>query len=106
MAKFVGNIGFAIQSETVPDSGNWESNITEKKYYGDIVNASYKWSDDSKINEDLNISNKFSIVANKFAIENIGSMLYVEWKGVKWKIMTAEFYPPRINLYVGGIYNG
>lgn len=105
MAKFVGEIGFSLDPSEVPDSGIVVPEITEIKYHGDIMNATYKWNDNSKINEDLNISNKFSVVANSFAIENIGHMLYVKWNGVKWKIITAELVFPRITLYVGGLYN-
>ena len=105
MAKFVGKIGFSIESEDAAETGIWAPAITEVKYHGDILNATYKWNDNSKVNEDLNISNKFSVVANSFAVENIGKMLYVEWHGVKWKIITAEVSFPRIILYVGGLYN-
>ena len=105
MAKFVGYIGFSVESEDVPEFGIWVSTITEKKYHGDILNATYKWNDNSKVNEDFNISNKFSVVANNFAVENIGNMLYVKWNNVKWKIITAELVYPRIILYVGGLYN-
>lgn len=105
MAKFVGEIGFSQDPCDVPDSGIIVPEIKEIKYHGDIMNATYKWSDNSKVNEDLNISNKFSVVANSFAINNIGRMLYVKWNGVKWKIITAELAFPRIILYVGGLYN-
>jgi len=106
MAKFVGKIGFSLESEDAAETGIWAPTMTEKKYYGDILNDTRKWNENSKVNEDLNISNKFSIVANKFAVENIGYMLYVVWHGFKWKIITAEIQGPRIILYVGGQYNG
>ncbi len=106
MAKFSGKIGFSLEAEDANGNGVWTPTIVEKHYYGDIVNATYKWNDNSKVNEDLNISNKFSVVANDFAIKNIGCMLYVLWNGVKWKIITAEIYGPRIILYIGGLYNG
>ena len=106
MAKFSGKIGFSVESEDGAETGNWGPQITEKQYYGDIMNDTRKWVDGSKINDDFNISNKFSVVANSFAIENIGGMKYVDWHGVKWKIITAEIQPPRIVIYVGGLYNG
>lgn len=106
MAKFVGKIGFSLEPDDVSETGIAVPVITEKTYYGDIMNATYKWNDNSKVNEDLNISNKFSVVANSFAVNNIGRMLYVDWKGTKWKIITAELAWPRITLYVGGLYNG
>lgn len=105
MAKYCGMIGFSLESEDMAGIGIWTPVIEERKYHGDIMNSSYKWNNDTKVNEDINVSNKFSIVADRFAIDNIGCMRYVEWNGVKWKIITAEFYYPRINLYVGGVYN-
>lgn len=105
MAKFSGKIGFSLESEDGGETGIWAPQVTEKQYYGDIMNDTRKWNDDSKVNENLNISNKFSIVANRFAIENIGYMRYVVWHGFKWKIITAEISGPRIVLYVGGLYN-
>lgn len=105
MAKFSGKIGFSLEAEDAAETGIWSQQITEKHCYGDIMNDTRKWNDNSKVNEDLNISNKFSVVANKFAIENIGYMLYVKWHGFKWKIITAEISGPRIILYVGGLYN-
>ena len=105
MAKFSGEIGFKFQPD-IGSVGVWEPTITEKHYYGDIVNDVYKWNDGSKVNSDLNISNKFSIVANSFAVDNLGCMAYVKWRGVKWRIITAEIFGPRIILYIGGLYNG
>ncbi len=106
MAKFSGDIGFSMESEDAAETGIFTPVIVEKHYYGDILNDTRKWNDNSKINEDLNISNKFSVVANSFAIENLGYMIYVVWRGFKWKIITAEISGPRIILYVGGLYNG
>lgn len=107
MAKFSGKIGFSVQSEEAYETGIWSPSITEKHYYGDILDENFKWQEDSsKVIDDLNISNRISIVANSFAINNIGSMLYVVLYGVKWKIMTAQVKAPRIILYLGGIYNG
>lgn len=105
MAKFVGEIGFSWESEDEDETGVWTQNVIERHYHGDIMNATYKWNDNQKVNEDLNISNKFSVVADSFAIKNIFNMLYVKWNGAKWKIITAELQSPRIILYVGGLYN-
>ncbi len=105
MAKFSGKIGFEIQNEDGSDTGIWGPTITERQYYGDIMSNVYKWSDGSKVNEDLNVSNKFSVVADNFAIKNLGRMLYVTWEGEKWRIITAEVIKPRIILYIGGLYN-
>lgn len=106
MAKFSGKIGFVKNSETYEGSGVWIEEIVEKPYRGDVVNDVIKWQDSSRVNENLNISNKFSIVADTFAMQNIGNMRYVEYYGTKWKIMTVEINRPRIVIYLGGLYNG
>ena len=106
MAKFSGNIGFVKNAETYEGSGVWIEEIIEKPYRGDVVNDVIKWQDSSKVNENLNISNKFSIVADTFAMQNIGNMRYVDYCGTKWKIMTVDINRPRIIIYLGGLYNG
>lgn len=106
MAKFVGEIGFSYENEDADETGVWDQHVIERHYHGDIMNATYKWNDNQKVNEDLNISNKFSVVADSFAMKNLYNMLYVKWNGVKWKIITTELSSPRLILYVGGIYNG
>lgn len=106
MAKFSGMIGFVRNVETYAGSGVWIEDIIEKQYRGDVINDVVKWQDTSKVNEDLNISNKFSIVADAFAMRNIGNMRYVDYLGTKWKINTVEINRPRIILYLGGLYNG
>ena len=37
---------------------------------------------------------------------NLGVMRYVKYGGMAWKIDRVEILYPRINLTVGGVYNG
>ena len=105
--KFFGKVGFMITEETAQSV--WEEKITEREYYGDVNRVSRRWeSTQEKLNDDLNISNEISIVADAFATQNFQQIRYVEWMGVKWKVPTATLDPdrPRIILMVGGVYNG
>lgn len=104
MAKFYGNIGFVKTVETSPDI--WETVETVKRYRGDLVRNQRRWEDSESINEDLTISNEISIVADKFAYENIDAMKWVEVMGAKWKVNSVTIDYPRITLTVGGVYNG
>lgn len=104
MAKFYGNIGFVKTVETSPDI--WETVETVKRYRGDLVRNQRRWEDNESINEDLTISNEISIVADKFAYENIDAMKWVEVMGAKWKVNSVTIDYPRITLTVGGVYNG
>lgn len=104
MAKFCGNIGYGLTVEKKP--GVWDKDVVVKAYRGDIVNQRFQHQPSGEVNDNLNIANRISIVANKFAYDNFASMLYVEYMGFKWKIKTAEVEYPRIILEVGGLYNG
>ena len=106
MAKFSGMIGFVKNAETYEGSGVWIEETIERPYRGDVINDVMRWKDSTLVNESLNISNKFSIVADAFAMQNIGNMRYVDYLGTKWKIMTVEINRPRIVIYLGGLYNG
>ena len=105
MAKFYGVIGYAVPEETVP--GVWEDVITERDYFGDVLNNTSKWSSDSDSTiDELNVNNRFSILADPFAYENFQAMKYIKFMGVNWKITSVDVQYPRLILTAGGTYNG
>ena len=104
MAKFYGMIGYAETVETEP--GIWDERITERSYYGDLIRNTRKLQTSEGVNDDVNLSNEISIVADPFAYQNFHSMRYVEYMGAKWKIINVEVQHPRLILSVGGVYNG
>lgn len=104
MAKFYGAIGYALSQETVP--GVWEDVVIEKKYRGDVVLDQRRWRAEEKVNDDLNLDNSISIIANAYAYNNIGTMKYIVWNNTPWKIQSFSINRPRIVIQIGGIYNG
>lgn len=104
MAKWFGKIGFAEAKETSP--GVWSEEIVDHEYYGDVLRNSRRLQASDKLNDDINISNEISIVADPFANNNFHSMRYIEFMGAKWKITNAEVKYPRLVLTIGGLYNG
>ena len=104
MAKFYGKIGFADTVETAP--GVWTEQIVERNYFGDIIRNTRRLQSSDQLNDDINISNEFSIVADPYANNNFHSMCYIEFMGAKWKITNVEDRYPRLILTVGGVYNG
>ncbi len=104
MAKFYGKIGFADTVETAP--GVWTEQIVERNYFGDIIRNTRRLQSSDQLNDDINISNEFSIVADPYANNNFHSMRYIEFMGAKWKITNVEDRYPRLILTVGGVYNG
>ncbi len=104
MAKFYGKIGYSTTVEAVP--GVWEEQISEHQYYGELVRNMRKLQGSEYLNDNINIANEVSILADPFAYENFHSMKYIEFMGTKWKITSVEVQYPRLILTIGGEYNG
>lgn len=104
MAKWYGVIGYAETVETEP--GVWTEQITERNYYGDLVRNTRKLQSASQVNDNINIANQLSIVADPYANQNFHAMRYAEFMGTKWKITDVEVQYPRLVLSIGGVYNG
>ena len=104
MAKFYGKIGYANTVETKP--GVYEEQIVERFYYGDLIRNTRRLQSADQINDDINISNEISIVADPYATNNFHTMRYAVFMGTKWKISNVEVSYPRLILTLGGVYNG
>ena len=106
MAKYYGIVGYVESIETSP--GIWNDKVTECHYSGDVTRNTSRWNTSSdSTNDDFNINNEISIVADPFAYQNFHNIKYAEFMGVKWKVTNVEFAQrPRITLTLGGKYNG
>lgn len=104
MAKFYGKIGYASMVETKP--GVYEEQIVERSYYGDLIRNTRRLQSADQVNDDINISNEISIVADPYATNNFHTMRYAVFMGTKWKISNVEVSYPRLILTLGGVYNG
>ena len=104
MAKWFGKVGYSITEETEP--GIWEETIVEREYYGDMTSDRRKRQNSGEVNDNINLANVISIIADPFAIQNCSYMAYAEVMGTRWKISDIEVQYPRLILTVGGVYNG
>lgn len=104
MAKFYGPVGYAETIETAP--GVQEEQITERMYYGELIRNTSRLQSAGTLNDDINVANEISIVADPFARLHFHKMRYVEYMGTKWKISGVEVQYPRLILTIGGVYNG
>lgn len=104
MAKFVGLIGYARPVESSP--GIWLDEIIEKNYRGDIISKQVRVQTSDQVNDNINIENSISILADAYAYDNIGIMKYVVWQKTAWKVQSINVNRPRIVLQIGGVYNG
>lgn len=104
MAKFFGRVGF---SKLVEDpEGVWSDVIVAREYYGDIIRVGRRWEKGEGLNDDLQINNYLSILADSFIMENYQGMKWVEVSGAKWKVSSVEIEYPRIKITLGGVWNG
>lgn len=104
MAKFFGKVGFAQTGETAP--GVWTPKVIEREYFGDLTRNTRRYDSAAQFNDNLNVANEISIVADPYACQNFHSIRFVEFMGARWKVMTAEAAYPRLILTIGGVYNG
>lgn len=104
MAKWHGVIGYAEMVETRP--GIYEEKIVEKTHYGDILQSSRRLQSSGQVNDDVEVTNRISIIASPYATVDFTSMRYISFMGSKRKISSVDVEPPRLILSVGGVYNG
>ena len=104
MSKYVGLIGFVHNEEIEP--GIYEDIVIEKKYRGDITKNYQKFAVGNTISGEVQITNQFSILGNKFAFDHVSDIRYLEWRGNRWVVDSIDIEYPRLILTVGGLYNG
>ena len=104
MAKWHGVIGFAETIETRP--GIHEEVITEHSYTGNVLQNTRRLQTSGQVNDDIEITNRISILADPIARANFHSMRYISFMGTNWKVSSVEVKFPRLILTVGGVYNG
>ena len=104
MAKFRGVVGFADTVEKEP--GVYVEEIVKKTYSGDIHRNTRRLESSGVINDNINISNEISILADAYAFNHFHAMRYVEFGGAKWKVASVDATKrPRLVLTLGGLYN-
>lgn len=102
--RFFGAIGFVKTEETAPDV--FTEIAEEREYYGDVTRQTTKWQPSEYLNDNLNVTNQFRILADGYMLENMYAMRYVVWHGSRWKILTIDEERPRVVLTIGGVWNG
>lgn len=103
MAKWYGVIGYEETVETEP--GLFEEKIEEHSYYGDVIRNTRHIQNSGEINDNININNQISILADPYANKNFHKIRYVEFMGTKWKVSSVDASQyPRLLLTLGGVY--
>lgn len=104
MAKYSGMVTYATQTETVP--GVWEDVTTPYFMRGDVIRRSSQLQNDDKVNNDISLNHRVSLVGDAFAFENYYNIKHINIDGQEWKVTSVEVQHPRIIVTVGGVWNG
>lgn len=104
MSKFYGMIGYVKTEEVRP--GVFKPVATERPYVGDVIESSRRWQASESVNGNIVFSDRFSVICDKFASENLGFMKYVKYMGTAWKVKSVSFQHPRIIISVEDVYDG
>ena len=104
--KFYGIVGYATEIEDPNSPGSYIEDITEYNYYGEVISNSYRRMSGDYINNDFSVTTTISIFADAYAFDNYTKIKYVIWEGNKWEVTNVQKNRPRLQLYIGGLYNG
>jgi len=74
--KFCGMVGYAPTE--LDEYGVAMPVITERKYYGDVVDLASRWQNSEQMNDDISVAHRISILADPYAIQNFPYIKYVE----------------------------
>jgi hypothetical protein len=80
--------------------------MVERFYYGDVTRNTRMLQSANQVNDNINISNIVSVVADPYATQHFHEIRYVEFSGTKWKVTNIEVQYPRLIMTLGGVYNG
>lgn len=104
MAKFSGLVGYVDQEETVP--GVWTPVENTRMMKGDVIRQSSSNQDGDKVNDDISLNHRVSLVGDAYAFDNYYALRWVNVDRQKWEVTSVEIQRPRIIVTLGGVYNG
>ena len=89
--------------ETSP--GIFEETIDEVEITGEIRNLGARWQK-ANLGDTVSARHVLSIVTPEDSIVDFTEVVYVIWQSRKWYVVSIEYKRPRIELTLGGLYNG
>ena len=103
MARFSGKIGISRgPQESVP--GVYSEEIIEIEVSGEMRGLGARWSNMSS--SETRLRHVLSIITPEESDVDINEVVYIWWKGRRWSVVNIEYKRPRVELTLGGLYNG
>lgn len=103
MAKFAGLVGYVTESETT--DGVWTPVSNARMMQGDILRGASVSQNTEKVNKDVTLQHRISVIGDAFAYANFFDIKWVEYLGIKWEVTMIEIIKPRVILTLGGVWN-
>lgn len=104
MAKFAGLVGYVTQVEIKP--GVWSPVPNPKLMKGDIIRQSSNSQNGDKVNDDISLNHRVSLIGDAYAFGNYYNIKWIEIDDQKWEVSSVEVQRPRLIASLGGVYNG
>lgn len=104
MAKYAGLVGYVTQEETKP--GVWTPVENPRRMRGDVIRLSSSSQNGNKINDDITLNHRVSLVGDAYAFGNYYNIRWIEIDGLKWEVSSVEVQRPRLIVSIGGLWNG
>jgi len=104
MARFQGKIGMN-RGPVETEPGIFTVTTDEIEVSGTMMSLGARWSAGG-FQEGLSVKHILSILVPEKESIDFNEVVYVIWHDRKWKIASISYERPRINLTLGGLYNG
>ena len=105
MSRYSGALGIRTDNvETSP--GIFEDSIEEIRITGDIYLKSARWRSGESAQDELSANQTVSFIAPESVKSRLDAVVYITWMGKKWSIQSLEYMLPRLQISLGGLYNG
>lgn len=105
MSRFWGYIGInkgIVESGT---PGVVEYEIERVRVSGEIRNARLSWPN-ANARERLSAQHVLSLITPEDSDIDYNGVVYVEWHNTQWAVTAIQYNRPRLELTMGGLYNG
>lgn len=104
MTKYAGLVGYVTTVESSP--GVFSPVSTSKVMKGDMIRQSSSVQSGDKINSDISLNHRVSLVGDAYAFGNYYNIKWIQIDGMKWEVSSVEIQRPRLIVTLGGLYNG
>jgi hypothetical protein len=105
MSRFTVIIGISEDPLEIKP-GIFEPSIIEREFNGEIRNSRIRWSGGESLQDEVKVNHVVSIIGPETLMDDFSEAVYVIWQSRKWTVSNIQYIRPRINLTLGGQYNG